>query len=112
MEITKEIVEEFLKSHNFLYEPNQHKLCYPKLERIFKRMSENKVFSPIKIGNGKIIEGHHRYICSEILSKDIEVTKGGINLSQKVNFVWSEVVIEDIEWDKDWELRFYRKEFD
>ena len=112
MKITKEIVEEFLKSHVFSYQPNQYKLCYPKLERIFNRMAQDKDFSPVKEGNGKIIEGHHRYVCSEILSKNIETVKGGINLSQQTNYSWSEIILDDNDWDTDWELRFYQRKYD
>ena len=76
MEITKEIVENFLKSHVFSFQPNQQKLCYPKLERIFNRMAKDREFDPVKEGNGKIVEGHHRYLCSEILARNIEMKKG------------------------------------
>lgn len=112
MVITKQIVEDFLKSHDFPFQPNQHKLSYPKLERIFNRMVQNKDFPAIKEANGKIVEGHHRYLCSEILSKEIETIKGGVNISQQNNYVWSEITIEDIDWDNDWEKRKYQKEFD
>lgn len=110
--ITKKEVEEFLKSHNFPYQPNQHKICFPKLERIYERMAKDKVFPAIKIGNGKIIEGHHRYICSEMLGKELAVVKGGINLSQTETFVWTEIIVEDAEWDFDWEIRLHQRNFD
>lgn len=112
MEITKEIVEKFLKSHIFSFQPNQQKLCYPKLERIFNRMAQNKKFDPVKEGNGKIVEGHHRYLCSEILSKNIEFKKGGVNMSHQTDYSWNEIIIEDVEWDSEWELMYYEKKFD
>lgn len=112
MEITKKIIETFLKSHDFSFQPNQLKLCYPKLERICRRMAKGKEFPPVKEGNGKIIEGHHRYLCSEILSNNIEVKKGGVNISHQTYYSWNEVLIEDSEWDTEWELTYYQKKYD
>ena len=109
MAFTKQILIAFLQSHKFDFNPNQHKLCFPKLERIYSRMENGKIFPPIKVGNGKIIEGHHRYICSQILKTDIEITNGGINLSQQNNYTWHEIIVEEIDWDKPWELRRYKK---
>jgi hypothetical protein len=56
---TKEILIAFLQSHKFDLDPNQHKLCFPKLARIYARMARGKDFPPIKIANRKIVEGHH-----------------------------------------------------
>jgi hypothetical protein len=111
VEISKEIVEHFLKSHDFSLQPNQNKLCYPKLERIFNRMAQGRDFDPIKEGHGKIIEGHHRYLCSEFLSINIEKKKGGINMSHQTDYSWSEIIIEDCEWDSEWELIYYQKKY-
>ncbi len=63
MQINKKTFEKFIKDHSFYYLPSQSKLSYPKLERILKRMMNDKELPPIKIANGKIIEGHHRYLC-------------------------------------------------
>lgn len=112
MILTRIFVEEFLKKHDFAFQPNQQKLCYPKLERIYNRMALSKNFPPIKYGNGKIIEGHHRYICSEILSIDIDFIKGGVNLSFENDYFWKDILIENNEWDSDAKLEDYKIEFD
>lgn len=75
-------------------------------------MANGKKFPAIKVGNGKIVEGHHRYICSQILEIDIEITKGGINLSLQNNYVWEEILIDDFDWDQPWDLKRYQKDYD
>lgn len=112
MAFTKEILIAFLQSHNFNFEPNQHKLCFPKLKRIYVRMASGKNFPAIKVGNGKIVEGHHRYICSQILDIDIEIANGGVNISHQNSFVWKGVIVDDIDWDHPWELRKFQKDYD
>lgn len=112
MEFTKEILIAFLQTHNFEFEPNQTKLCFPKLSRIHSRMANGKIFPPIKVGNGKIVEGHHRYICAQILKINIEIGKGGVNFSLQNDYVWSNIIVEDIDWDQPWELKRYQKDYD
>lgn len=112
MDITKEQFESFLQSHTFPLSPNQNKLSYPKLLRIFKRMVNNKPFTAIKVGEEKIIDGHHRYVCAEFLSKDLETTEGGVNISHEVDLSWKEILIEDEDWDHEEDLKAYTDEFD
>ena len=75
-------------------------------------MSNDNSFSPITEANGKIVEGHHRYVCSEILTKKMEIIKGGINISMETNYLWSEVIIEENDWDSECDLKLYVKEYD
>ena len=110
--LTKEILIAFLQSHKFDFDPNQHKLCFPKLARIYARMASGRDFPAIKVGNGKIVEGHHRYICSQILKIEIETARGGINMSQQNEYTWAAIIVDDIDWDKPWELRRYQKDYD
>lgn len=75
-------------------------------------MLNNKFFRPIKEANGKIVEGHHRYVCSEILTKKIEIIKEGINISMETNYSWSEVIIEENDWDSECDLKSYQRKYD
>ena len=75
-------------------------------------MFNDRYFRPIKIANEKIIEGHHRYVCSEILIKKMEIIKGGINISMETNYSWSGVIVEENDWDSECDLKLYEKEYD
>lgn len=112
MILTKEIVEELLKENSFEYVSSQKKICYPKLERIFRRLSEGKDLHPIKFAENRIVEGHHRYLCSILLKKTIEMVKGGNNLSHKISYPWNQVMIDEIDWDSPDEINKYQKLFD
>jgi hypothetical protein len=112
MQINKKTFEKFIKDHSFYYLPSQSKLSYPKLERILKRMMNDKELPPIKIANGKIIEGHHRYLCAEYLKKEIAYVKGGVNHTPQIEYFWSEILIEDIDWDQEQDRKLYEKQYD
>lgn len=111
-EITIQEVQEFLLSNNFQLKPNQKEVSFPVIKRIYKRLKKGKTFSPIKVSEGKIIDGHHRFICLIILGKNIEEVPGGNNISADIDFKWSEVKVVTDDYDSEEEIENYIKKYD
>jgi hypothetical protein len=106
IEITYEEVEKFLIETEFDYEPGQIEISFPIIQRIHKRLQQGNSFSVIKTRNGRIVDGHHRYICHKLLALMPETADGGAN-SHQVEFVWRNVnlTIDDYD-DEDARARF------
>lgn len=71
--ITIEQLKDFLKSGNFKLQPTQNKLCYPIIRRICHKMNAGVHFENINVDKELLINGHHRYICSQCLKKSINI---------------------------------------
>ncbi len=110
--ITLETVTKFLTDSSLNLEPSQDKVSFPILERIHRRLSNGKKFNPIKVVNGKISDGHHRFICLSILGIDVATIDGTENTTHKVSFKWSDMTLETIDYDTPEEIEAYAKEYD
>ena len=85
-ELTIEEVRNFIKDNSLNYLAKQPKVSFPILQRIHRRLQNGCNFSPIKIDEGIIVDGHHRYICSMILKRKVEEVPGGENTSKQQTF--------------------------
>lgn len=110
-DITKEEVEKFLSENNFEYVPNQGAVSFPKLQRICTRLSQGKDLSSIKVADGKIMDGHHRFICSKLLGVKINIVPGAKNHTD-VEYRWETMELHSIDYDTQDEIDNYVKEFD
>ena len=74
----KEKDEHYLKSikesENILITTHK-KLCLPILNRIYKKMINGIKFDDIKICEGVIIDGHHRYVSSLLANIKLDEAK-------------------------------------
>lgn len=111
-EITIQEVREFLLRNNFLLQPNQKEVSFPVIKRIYSRLQKGNTFSPIKISNDKIVDGHHRFISLSILEMDIEKIPGGNNFSLTNDFHWTEVNVVTDDYDSEEEIEEYRQKYD
>lgn len=111
-EITIQEVQDFLLKNKFHLKPNQREVSFPVIKRIHTRLQKGKIFSPIKVSDDKIIDGHHRFICLSILGINIEEVAGGINLSFKNNFQWTEVRVVSDDYDSEEEIQYYFLKYD
>lgn len=111
IEITQEEVEKFLIETKFDHEPGQIEISFPILQRIHRRLQQGLSFGAIKISNGRIVDGHHRYICHKLLNLDIETTVGGTN-TKYVEFVWSKVNLTADDYDDDDARKWFAKRYD
>lgn len=111
-EITIQEVQEFILKNNFPLQPNQIEVSFPVIKRIYERLQKGNTFSPIKITNDKIVDGHHRFICLSILEINIEKVSGGNNFSINNNFQWTEVNVVTNDYDSEEEIEEYRQKYD
>lgn len=97
--MNKEELQAFLSNETLKLKPRQDKLSLPIIQRICHKMKLNVDFPYILVDDDLIVNGHHRYICSEIMKKPI-----GINKWQKpdnaVELDWRNVVVEEIDYDE------------
>jgi ParB-like chromosome segregation protein Spo0J len=45
-------------------------ISIPKIERFLRRLEAGEVPPPIKVDNGVIVEGHHRYVAGRLFGKE------------------------------------------
>lgn len=98
IEITYEEVERFLLETEFDHQPGQIEISFPIIQRIHRRLQQGSSFSAIKTRGGRIVDGHHRYICHKLLELEAETTIGGGNNTQ-VEFVWADVNLTRDDYD-------------
>jgi len=99
-QLTIEILDSFILHTKHEYGTTHKKLCYAKIERIYRRVLEGYRFGGIKISNNElIIDGNHRYIAYKLAEIEFDVIKAGRNFSDEIR------KINDIEIDKehDWD---------
>ena len=70
--ITIEETTALLTNGKITLQPSQAKICFPIIERIFKKMILGIQFQGIKIAGNVIIDGHHRYIASLLAEVSLE----------------------------------------
>ncbi len=98
MELTKELITDFIKKNQIELSPTQSKMSLPIINRIFKKMSAGLKFSGIKIERNCICDGHHRYIASLFSNFPIERLPGIISPSV-ATIDWESVEFEYEDWD-------------
>ncbi|MFN7774707.1 hypothetical protein [Flavobacterium sp.] len=111
IEITYEEVERFLIETEFDYQPGQIEISFPIIQRIHRRLQQGSSFSAIKVRNGRIVDGHHRYICHKLLKLDAETTIGGGN-SKQVELVWTNVNLTRDDYDDEDARQIFAERYD
>jgi hypothetical protein len=93
-----EQLKEFLNSNEFEFKPIQSKLCFPIIKRIYHKMKLGIPFENINVKDGLLVNGHHRYICSLLLKKEIGINPWQYSLKE-TNLKWSQIEIDQTDWD-------------
>lgn len=100
--IMKEIniikVKNLLNQGVFELNSTQERLCYPIVERIYKKMLVGIKFPGIKVDKDHIIDGHHRYIASLLTDLSIERYPSTKTLAAKKSD-WNMVDLVAEDWD-------------
>jgi hypothetical protein len=97
-DITLEILEELFASRTPSLLATQKRLCLPVINRIYKKMRAGIFFSGIKVHNGCICDGHHRYIASVLAGYQIDQQPGVLaSAYQKIS--WKDVIFDHDDWD-------------
>lgn len=104
----KEILLALKKSNNPL-KATQHELCLPIIRRIFNKMINNIKFDDIKVCEGLIIDGHHRYISSILAQKKIDYVPSS-KTSATFEYDWENINFVENEWDTEAKINHLNKQ--
>ena len=97
-EITQKTLKEFILKTDIQLKATQHKLCIPIINRIYHKMKYGVKFSPIKVCEDLIIDGHHRYISSLLAEIPImQIPSLKTNATKSIN--WNKLSFDVNEWD-------------
>ena len=103
-EITLETIEELFQSGSLDLIATQPGVCLPMLQRIGKKMQLGIQFDNIRVNQSRIVDGHHRYICSRILNIDIEINNNYPIPSTAENHDWKDLVIDEFDYETEDEI--------
>lgn len=96
--ISLELVVNFLENNTLELKSTHNKLCYPILERIYKKMVNGIKFSGIKVEGNIIIDGHHRYLASLLANIKLEQHPYVATSATKI-YDWKSVDFVEEDWD-------------
>ena len=96
--ISTAFIINFIDKHQIEYRSSQKTLCLPIISRIYKKMKIGINFTEIKIDNGLICDGHHRYIASLLANANIAKTES-LRTSASQEISWDSVTFDENDWD-------------
>lgn len=100
IEINKTTIIEAVKNSNVVFKATQHELCLPIIRRIYNKMIHDIKFDDIKVCEGLIIDGHHRFISSILAKKQIKHVLSS-KTSATIEQNWENIDFVEVEWDTD-----------
>lgn len=96
--ISTAFIINFIDKHPIEYRSSQKTLCLPIISRLYKKMKIGIKFTEIKIDNGLICDGHHRYIASLLANVNIAMTHT-LRTSASQEICWHSVAFDENDWD-------------
>jgi hypothetical protein len=111
-EITFEQVKLFIETHSLKFNPGQHKISYPIIVRIHKRLQDGHRFGNIKVHNNIINDGHHRFIGLSLLNMEVSHDIAGENITKQDEITWKDVKLDYEDYDTDKQREEYSKKYD
>ncbi|MFN8276336.1 MAG: ParB/Srx family N-terminal domain-containing protein [Chitinophagales bacterium] len=97
-QISIEIVTNFVNQNSIELKSTHERLCYPVIERIYKKMIIGIKFSGIKVDGDVIIDGHHRYLASLLAGITLDIYPSNKTSATKVSD-WKTVSFVEEDWD-------------
>jgi hypothetical protein len=97
-EITKEMLEEFIRANKFECYATQTNLCVPVINRIYKKMKAGIKLPAIKVAANLICDGHHRYIASIFAHFPLEQIPTQVTAATNI-IEWELIVFQEEDWD-------------
>lgn len=94
----KEEILKVISSSVGLLRPSQKRLCLPIIHRISTKMKSGIRFDDIKVCEGLIIDGHHRYISSLLATFQLGMVIS-LKTSATIQYDWENVEFVEEEWD-------------
>lgn len=109
IQITKEVVIDFIRKNEIELKSTHAKLCLPIINRLYKKMSTGIKFSSIKVADGLIIDGHHRYLASLLANFELEtVISSRTSAIALSDWILIDYVEED--WDTQAKIKMLNEE--
>ena len=97
-EISLKNVRDLLDSGPLTLIAIQGEICLPILQRIYKKMKLGIEFDNIRVNGSRIVDGHHRYVCSILSEIEIGINDWPIP-STAVNCSWVDVIINEEDYE-------------
>ncbi len=97
-EISLKNVRDLLDSGSLKLVAIQGEICLPILQRIYKKMKLGIEFDNIRVNGSRIVDGHHRYVCSILSEIEIGINDWPIP-STAVNCNWNDVIINEEDYE-------------
>ena len=96
--VTREFILNTINQKDKLYACSQLRLCIPIINRIYRKMLAGIKFTEIKVDNGLICDGHHRYIASLLANYNLSTIPCMRTFATKV-VDWIDVDFVAEDWD-------------
>ncbi|MBX3163815.1 MAG: hypothetical protein KF900_04995 [Bacteroidetes bacterium] len=109
MNIHKEDILKLFGAKEFDFKPTQAAVCVPIVNRIYKKMKIGIKFDGIKVYEGLIIDGHHRYIASLLANFDLQKYNWAKPTHYKA-MEWKEIEITEKDWDTEDKIDMLNRE--
>lgn len=90
------------------YYPTQNAISAPIIYRICKKIDLGILVEPIKINNSEIIDGHHRFIASQLMKTKINVVPYQ-RPNNTVSLQWKNIRVDTKDWDSKAQLYYFTK---
>jgi len=107
-QITKDVLLEFLNGNEIELKSTHKKLCIPIINRLYIKMLNGEKFSCIKVVDGLIIDGHHRYLASLFAKVNLDRAPSILS-SAKTITDWYSVDFDDNDWEARAEIHILDK---
>jgi hypothetical protein len=97
-EINKELILNAIAAADYTLITTHKKLCFPIINRIYKKMINGIKFDDIKVCDTLIIDGHHRYVSSLLANITLDEAKSS-KANATIEYDWKDVEFVEEEWD-------------
>lgn len=101
--ISLTMVTRFVHQNNLELKSTHNRLCYPIIERLYKKMSIGIKFSGIKVDGDVIVDGHHRYLASLLAGIKLDRFPSNRTSATKTSD-WKSVDFVEDDWDSEAEV--------
>ena len=99
VEITPDMLSALVQSGSLELSSSHSRLCVPMIRRFYNKMLEGGDFWSIRVDDGVIIDGHHRYVASRLAEINIQSIPSN-KTSATIVTPWESVTfVFDEDWD-------------
>lgn len=108
-QITLDQVLELCQKNGFELKSTHSKLCLPIINRLYKKMTLGIQFPYIRVDEGVIIDGHHRYLASLLAGYAVQVSPSSMTAATVITD-WKSVEIVAEDWDKEEDVEKFNRQ--